>query len=99
MPKSLNDITEEDLKLIEELASYFFTPREIAIMVEMDPDNVMDLMCAQGNEFYTAFQRGKLQSEMELRKSIIRLARAGSSPAQTMSLDLLNKSNAKMLDR
>lgn len=99
MPKSLNDITNEDLRLIEELASYFFTPREIGVMVEIDPDDAISQVLAEGNDFYTAYQKGRLQSEMELRKSIIKLAKAGSSPAQTMSLDLLNKSNAKMLDR
>jgi hypothetical protein len=94
MPKSLNELTDEDLKLVEELASYFFTPREIAVMVEVDPEGIMDHV-----PFYNAFQKGRLQSEMELRKSIIKLARAGSSPAQTMSLDLLHKSKVKMLDR
>ena len=99
MQKYLNDLTQEDFILIEELASYFFTPREISVMVEMDPQTAVDLIFSGDNTFYNAFQKGRLQSEMELRKSIIKLARAGSSPAQTMSLDLLNKSKVKMLDR
>jgi hypothetical protein len=92
MPKSLNDITKEDLALVEDLASMFFTPREIAVMIEVNPNDAVTECSSEGNEFYNAFQKGRLQSEMELRKSIIKLAKSGSSPAQTMSLDLLNKS-------
>jgi hypothetical protein len=99
MQKSLNDITSEDLLLIEELASYFFTPREVAVMVEADPNHFIAALEDEQCSIYQAFQKGRLQSEMELRKSIIKLARAGSSPAQTMSLDLLNKSKIKILDR
>jgi hypothetical protein len=99
MQKSLLELTMEDLALIEELASYFFTPREIAIMVEINPDEAVIKAEAEGNKFYDAFQKGRLQSEMDLRKSIIKLAKSGSSPAQTMSLDLFTKSKIKMLDR
>lgn len=100
MQKYLNDITDEDLKLIEELASYFFTPREIAVMVEVNPEDfIYAIEHAEGSQIATAFLKGRLQNEMELRKSIIKLAKAGSSPAQTMSLDLLNKSRVKMMER
>jgi len=112
MPKYLNSvpkmenppspplrISEKDFELIEELASYFFTPREIAVIVEVNPDQFIAAMDNEDSRIYQVFQKGRLQSEMELRKSIIKLARAGSSPAQTMSLDLLNKSKMKMLDK
>lgn len=99
MQKYLNDITNEDLLLIQELASYFFTPREIAVMAEINQESFLNELENEDSLIYQAFQKGRLQSEMELRKSIIKLARAGSSPAQTMSLDLLNKSKIKMLDR
>lgn len=97
MQKSLVEMNVEELKLLEELASYFFTPREILDMLEMSDTSVEFAM--ENEIFYTAFQKGRLQSEMELRKSIIKLAKSGSSPAQTMSLDLLKKSQVKMLDK
>lgn len=92
-------IEVEDLQLIEELASYFFTPREVAVMTEINPEEFLNELENEDSRIYQAFQKGRLQSEMELRKSIIKLARAGSSPAQTMALDLFNKSKIKMLDR
>lgn len=103
MPKSLNEtieaVSEADLLLIEELAGYFFTPRKIALMVEMDAEQAVYLMGTEGNQVYNAFQKGRLQNEVNLRRSIIQLAKAGSSPAQTMAMDMFNKSKAEMLDR
>ena len=99
MLKSLNDIKDEELAEVEALAGLFFSPREIAVMMElMLPEILEQLDNSEGN-FYCAFQKGRLQNEVDLRKSIFQLARAGSSPAQTMAMDLLNKSKAKMIDR
>ncbi len=99
MQKSLTDITSEDIEEIKNLASLFFTPKEIAIMLEIREEFMMSEMNNEDSAIYHAFQSGRLQSEMELRRSIVKLAKSGSSPAQTMSLDLLNKSKIKMLDR
>ena len=99
MPKSLADITSEDIKEIENLAALFFTPKEIATMLEIRPEFMMNEMEYEDSSIYRAFHTGRLQSEMELRKSIVKLAKSGSSPAQTMALELLNKSKVKMLDR
>lgn len=99
MLKSLNDITQEDLGQIEVLAGLFFTPAEIALMLEMKVQDMKDEMQDEESDIYRAFNCGRLQSEADLRKSIVKLAKSGSSPAQTMSPDLINKSKAKMLDR
>jgi hypothetical protein len=99
MLKSLNDITEQMLDEIKEYASYFFTPKEIALMVEIEEAFFIECMGDQNNAIYRKFQTGRLTSEMELRKCILKLAKSGSSPAQTMSMDILNASKIKMLDR
>lgn len=99
MQKSLNDITEEELKQIRELAALFFTPREVAIMQEL-PIGDFVLVCEDpSSRIYNAFHAGRLQSEVDVRTAIIKLAKSGSSPAQTMALDLLKTSKVKMLDR
>lgn len=99
MQKSLNDITSEELAEVENLAGLFFSPREISVMMEFDADEINEHLDSRQGDFYRAFQKGRLQNEVDLRKAIMQLARAGSSPAQTMAMDLLNKSTAKMLDR
>jgi len=98
MQKSLNNITPEEIVIAEELSALYFTPKEISSMIQIDYEGVKDQMEEEDGIFYEAFQRGRLQSEVDLRKSILMLAKAGSSPAQTMALDLLNKSKAKMRD-
>lgn len=99
MPKSLNDITEEETAEVVNLAALFFSPREISVMLELDPREVNEQLDAGEGPFYRAFQQGRLQSEVDLRRSIMQLARAGSSPAQTMAMNLFKESKAKMLDR
>ena len=98
MQKSLNDITDEEIALVEELAALYYTPKEICIIVELNLAEAKEQIEVEEGNFYTAFQRGRLQSETDLRRSILMLAKAGSSPAQTMAMDLLNKSKIKMLD-
>lgn len=100
MPTFSNKIfSDEEIATTEELARLFFTPREIALMLQVSFDDVQTQMDAATGPIYEAFQRGRLQSEVDLRKGILQLAKAGSSPAQTMAMGLLNKSTAKMLDR
>lgn len=99
MQKSLNDITSEELAEVERLAALYFTPREIALMLQVKFPEILIQFDNEHGEFYDAFQSGRLQSEVDLRKGILQLAKAGSSPAQTMAMDLFNKSKAKMLDR
>lgn len=94
MLKSLND---DEVKQVEELAAVFFTPKEIAIIMQLNIIDVDEAMEDDEAAFYLAFQKGRLQSEYDLRKSIAKLAKSGSSPAQTMSMDMLNKSKLKML--
>jgi len=88
------------LKQITDLAALFFTPREVAMMLELDVEHfiwVCDL--TPDHEGYKAFHSGRLQSEVDLRKSVIKLAKSGSSPAQTLALDMLLKSKVKMIDK
>lgn len=79
------------------MAAVFLAPAEIAIMLELDVLEVKAAMQDEAHPFYRAFFKGRLQSEFDLRRSIVKLATSGSSPAQTMAMDLLNKSKLKML--
>lgn len=78
---------------IKELAALLFTPAEIAFMLEIDENDVS----LSDGLYYRAYQEGRLQAEVDLRNSIFKLAKSGSSPAQQMMLDILKKSNAKMV--
>jgi hypothetical protein len=73
-------LNEEQQSEIEELAGYFFTEDEVEEISGISKN-------AQG--FKKAFRKGSLIAEAEIRKSIIELAKAGSSPAQTLAWRML----------
>lgn len=100
MEKYLNEPTDELYEDIKKLSALFFTPREIAVMLEIKPVELFVMECElDTSKYYEAFFSGRLQSESDLRASVIKLAKSGSSPAQTMALEIFNKSKIKMLDR
>lgn len=99
MQKSLNEITAEDLAQIKRLAGLAFTPREVAIMLELDVEGMVMYCEFEDCDVYRAFHGGRLQREIDLREKIIKLAESGSSPAQTMLLGILRDSKIKMMDR
>lgn len=99
MLKSLNDINQEILDQVKELAGCFFTEKQIAEFLEIEFSFFMECMEQDENPLRRAFFEGWMQAEFDLRKCILQLAKAGSSPAQTMASDILNKSKLKRLDQ
>jgi len=73
-------LNDEKLAEIEELAGYFFTEEEVQEISGTDKSMP---------GFRKAFRKGSLKAEAEIRKSIIELAKAGSSPAQTLAWRML----------
>ena len=59
--------TEEQLSEIESMASLFFTPEEIAVNIEVDPDEFLLLIKSHSGAAYTGYMAGRLSSEVELR--------------------------------
>ena len=73
-----------------------FSKEEIAVILEVDPAELVVLLQDQDNIAFRAFQRGRLKREAEVRKGIFDLAQNGSSPAQTFAMKIIE--NAKMDD-
>lgn len=95
MPKFLNEVTEAELAEIRKLAALFFTAGEIAEMIELDVNEFSSLCKVPGNKYYEAFRGGYFEGQIDLRTGIMKMAKAGSTPAQTAALDLLKKSLLK----
>lgn len=98
MPKSLNELTAEELKQITDLSALFFTPREIAKMLEFQESDFVKACKTNGGAIHDAFYGGYLQGQVDLRTGIMKMAKAGSSPAQTMALELLKQTKLKLLE-
>lgn len=79
-------VSKEQLEEIEALAGCFFTEEEILEITGLEISN---------NEIQRAIRKGQLKQEAALRKSIIELAVAGSSPAQTLAFKMLESVKRK----
>jgi len=69
---------------IEELAQLQFSDKEIAVIMEMDPADLVQ-------HHHQDVDRGRLLAEAEVRKSILQLAKQGSTPAQKEFMALNRK--------
>lgn len=83
------ELNEEQIKSIEEMAAALMSPREIAILLDVEADQ-RDLfadMCInhQRSPAYQAYQKGKLQTKLEIRKTVVKLAKAGSPAAEPLA--------------
>lgn len=91
------NLTEEQLKVIEEMAELFFLPYEIAENIEVDPIDfsieIQDKTTPAGKALLT----GTLKGEIPLRKAISQAANNGSSPAQQMMMAYRNKSKINQI--
>lgn len=96
----MNTSNKDFLSSVKELSELLFVPKEIAIMLQVEPSEKFITKCrTEGTEEYKAYMGGRLEAEMMLRKSILTLAYNGSSPAQTMANNLLMDSRIKEIER
>ena len=82
------NLTQQELETIEKLAGLFYTPKQIAIILEIDPEMFEAHIRSETGNTYRAYYKGYYEADIELRKSITQSALSGSSPAQTMLRDI-----------
>jgi hypothetical protein len=93
----LIDQNESFIAEVETYASLMFTKEEIAVILEVDPGELITLLQDQDNPVFRSFQRGRLKREAEVRKGIFDLAQNGSSPAQSFAMKLIENAKANDL--
>ncbi len=81
---------------IRDYAALMFTRREIALIIDVSYDQFLDMLENRGGDVYRSFQASRLKEEALIRRAVLDLAKAGSSPAQTAALKLIE--NAKLDD-
>ena len=82
-------LTEEQLNLIEEMASLFYRLEDIADNLQINSMLLIDLY-EQKTEVYYRYKKGYLSADIALRKSIKISAQNGSNPAQILLTNLKN---------
>lgn len=83
----LIDLNDTQLAAVEDLAAHFFSLEQIAAFLQLKPHHVAAEYRRQA-ELWQAYQKGAISAELEIRKAGRSLARQGSSPAQTLMLQL-----------
>lgn len=90
-------LSDEQLQQVEEMAAALLPPSEIAILISIDADQ-RDLFCEicknhTTSDIYTAYHRGRLQTKYELRKTVIKLAKAGRPAAEPLADKYMKEQN------
>ena len=76
--------SEEQLEKIKELASQLMRPEHIALLLGVDQEELKRKIKHLGNEAYAAYETGKAETILELRKQELKLAKLGSPLAVDM---------------
>lgn len=72
------------LEKIKELASQLMRPDHIALLLDVDPEEFKRKIKHKASDIYRAYETGKAETILELRKQEIKLALLGSPLAVDM---------------
>lgn len=90
-----NEISDDQLKLLQEYSAALLPPGEIAILMGIPPNERKEfaVRCRTrvGDPLYEAFHLGRLTTKLELRTNIIKLAKAGSPAAEPLAEKFLRE--------
>jgi hypothetical protein len=84
----MEQLTEEQLAAIEQMAALQFSPQEVAIITGAG-DAGAEFQAL--SEFSQAMLRGNLREQALVRTGIFQHAKNGSSPAQVLALQLIEQ--------
>lgn len=76
--------TNEELAQIQEYASMFLYYNEIAVLLNKEVNEFETTLKDKHSPAYTAYQKGKAQSKVEVRKNILKLAKNGNVLAEQL---------------
>jgi len=76
--------SDEQLNRIKELASELMRPDHIALLMGIDQDELKRKIKHKGGDAYLAYETGRAETILELRKQELKLAKLGSPLAVEM---------------
>jgi len=86
-----HEYSDEELEAIEEFAGYFFSPTEIADILEIERNRFIIDYKDNKDGIHTKYNKGFYLAQAQIRKGLIDLANKGSNTAISDSLKILNK--------
>ena len=72
------DYRDEQLEKVEQLASIYMTITDIALILEVEPEQLRADIANETSEVSRRYRRGKAISKVELHKQEMQLAKVGS---------------------
>ncbi|HSW68202.1 MAG TPA: hypothetical protein VLH16_06455 [Bacteroidales bacterium] len=85
------NLTEEQIKEIEELAGLFLEADEIAVLTNIDIDVFNQQLERKKGDIYLAYLRGKTVSKREIHQNVVKMAKHGSPQAEELANILIDK--------
>ena len=76
--------SQEQLKKIKEFASELMRPDHISLLLGIDQDEFKRKIKHRGSEAYIAYETGRAETILELRRQELKLAKLGSPLAVEM---------------
>jgi len=87
------EFTKEQMLQLEELGETQFSIDDCAIILDVDKNKLADEVSA-GSKIGRQYEKGRLMAEGEVRKSILKQAKQGSTPAQKQMLEIIKANKA-----
>lgn len=85
------NLSDEELQQIEEFASIALPLSDIAVILQVDPEELRAAYSEQSNAVRKRYCAGSLRLKAELHKSIKESALQGSNPAQQLMQKFLDE--------
>lgn len=82
-------LTDDQLMEIEELSGLFLSPREIAILMDLDGDRFAEIILAGNGKAYQAYFKGKTKSKKMIHENVIKMAKHGSPQAEELAREMI----------
>lgn len=93
------NLSTEDIDRVREMSAALLPPSEIAILLGLTADERDEFVEVCKNhrqsDIYMAYQQGRLETKYELRRTVIRLAKAGSPAAEPLADAYLREQSIK----
>jgi hypothetical protein len=91
------ELNNETLEKITRLAAVAYSPKQVAFSLGLKPYDFLKLMMDDNSDVAIAYYKGFYSSELSIRESVMKLARDGSSPAQTLALKHFDETRKTIL--
>lgn len=87
------NLSNEQLEMLERLGAHYFTFKEAAIVLELPVSEFTRELNDSNSSAHKRYYKGKFTSDLELRESIMKMAKRGSNPAQKMMVEIREQTN------